>query len=338
MNTNNLQIKEKAPLILEEIKKAKSVLLHCHPSPDPDSVGSALAMKFAVEQLGTKATVIKGDSDIPQAFMHFPGANEIVMKSYWEIDQNDYDLFIVLDSDLSGVSRAKQIKELPESMTLINIDHHRTNNGLGKINITEPNYPATGQLLYDIFVEMGITITPAIAANLFIGIFSDTGGFKFDSVNPKTFEVASNLIKTYSSFSNLIAKMENSNSLDDLNFRALALDSIVEVLDKKILMSVIPYSKIQERNIPDVSISAGLISPILRTVKDHDLFIVIIEYKPNQIKVSFRTSDSDKYDVSKLAASMGGGGHKAAAGVVLNMPIEEAKSLVVSKVKELYNL
>jgi phosphoesterase RecJ-like protein len=336
MNTNNL--KEKALLILAEIKKSKSVLLHCHPSPDPDSVGSALAMKFAIEQLGSKATVIKGDSDIPEAFMHFPGAKEILMKSYWEIDPNNYDLFIIVDSDLTGVSRAKQIEELPSSMTMINIDHHRTNNGFGKINITEPSYPATGQLLYDIFVEMGINITPDIAANLFMGIFSDTGGFKYEGVNPRTFEVASNLIKAYPSFSNLIAKMENSYSLDDLNFKALALDSIVEVLDKKILMSVISYSKIQERKIPDVSISAGLISPILKTVKDHDLFIVIIEHKPNQIKVSFRTSDSNKYDVSKLSASIGGGGHKAAAGAVLNMPIEEAKSLVVSKAKELYNL
>ncbi len=336
MNTNNL--KEKALLILAEIKKSRSVLLHCHPSPDPDSVGSALAMKFAVEQLGAKATVIKGDSDIPESFMYFPGAKEILMKSFWEIDPNDHDLFIIVDSDLTGVSRLKTVTQLPESMVVINIDHHRTNNGFGKINITEPSYPATGQLLYDIFVEMGITITPEIAANLFIGIFSDTGGFKYEGVNPKTFEVASNLIKIYPLFSNLIAKMENSNSLDDLNFKALALDSITEVLDKKILMSVIPYSKIQERKIPDVSISAGLISPILKTVTNHDLFVVIIENKPNQIKVSFRTSDSQKYDVSKLAASIGGGGHKAAAGAVLNMPIEEAKSLVVSKAKELYNL
>ena len=335
---NNFQIKEKAPLILEEIKKAKSVLLHCHPSPDPDSVGSALAMKFAVEQLGIKATVIKGDSDIPQAFMHFPGANDIVMKSYWEIDQNDYDLFIVLDCDLRGVSRAKPITQLPESMTLINIDHHRTNNGLGKINITESNYPATGQLLYDVLKEMNVSITPEIAANLFIGIFSDTGGFKYEGVNSATFEVVSDLIKLYPKFSDLIAKMENSNLLTDLKFRALALNSIEEILDKKMLMSCVSYKNITENDIPDVSISAGLVSPILRTVTGYDLFASIIEPRPNEIKVSFRTSDSDKYDVSKLAASMGGGGHKAAAGVVLNMPIEQAKSLVVSKVKELYNL
>ncbi|MDP2691784.1 MAG: hypothetical protein Q8O95_05280, partial [bacterium] len=58
------EVSQKAPVILDEIKRASSILLHCHPSPDPDSVGSALAMKFALEQLGKKATVIRGDSEL----------------------------------------------------------------------------------------------------------------------------------------------------------------------------------------------------------------------------------------------------------------------------------
>src|ERR1035437_1493632 len=91
-------VKKEAPKILAAIKSANNILLHCHPSPDPDSVGSALAMKFALEQIGKKATVIKGESNTPQAFMCFPGAMDIVPKSFNEIDQNDFDLFICLDS------------------------------------------------------------------------------------------------------------------------------------------------------------------------------------------------------------------------------------------------
>src|SRR3954463_13074656 len=91
-------IQEKAPVILAEIEKASSILLHCHPSPDPDSVGSALAMKFALEQLGKKVTVIRGDSEIPQAFMHFPGAGDIQSKSFGEVDLKNFDLFIIQDS------------------------------------------------------------------------------------------------------------------------------------------------------------------------------------------------------------------------------------------------
>jgi len=338
ISTVSKQIQENAPLILAEIKKAKSVLLHCHPSPDPDSVGSALAMKFVIEQLGGKATVIKGDSDIPQAFMHFPGAKDILMKSFWEIDPSQYDLFIIVDSALSGVSRLKSVTELPEKMMVINIDHHKTNKGDGKINIVDPSYPAVAQLLYDLFIEMGIEIDPEIAANLFVGIYTDTGGFKYEGTSTRTFEVVAELVQVYPAFSKLIADMENSNTVNDIAFQGLALSLTETACDNKILLSVVPFSFIESKKIPDVSISAGMISPELRTVKGFDLFVVVIEPRPNKIKLSFRTIDSDKYDVSLLAAALGGGGHKAAAGAILDMPIEDAKALVVSKAKELYNL
>lgn len=330
-------IKEKAPLILAEIKKAKSILLHCHPSPDPDSVGSALAMKFALEQLGKKATVIKGDSEIPEAFMHFPGAKEIVMKSYWEIDPSEYDLFIIVDSSITGVSRIKPIV-LPPTMTVINIDHHRTNSGSGLISIVDPSYPAAAQLLFDIFKEMKITITPDIAANLFIGMFTDTGGFKYGGTTSATFEVAAELVRIYPNFSNLVSGMENSNTLGDMAFSGAALSSLEVVCDGEMLISVVPYSLIKEKNIPEISISAGSISSILRTVGEFDIVGALIEAQPNKIKISFRACNSDSYDVSKLAVALGGGGHKAAAGASIEMSLNDAKKLVVSKAKELYNL
>ena len=73
-------VKKLAPEILDVIKKSESILLHCHPSPDPDSVGSALAMKFALQSLGKKVTIIAGDSPVPSAFSHFPGFAEIIPK------------------------------------------------------------------------------------------------------------------------------------------------------------------------------------------------------------------------------------------------------------------
>ncbi|MFA6554648.1 MAG: DHH family phosphoesterase [Candidatus Paceibacterota bacterium] len=330
-------IKEKAPLILAEIKKAKSILLHCHPSPDPDSVGSALATKFALEQLGKKATVIKGDSEIPPAFMHFRGAKDILMKAYWEIDPTEYDLFIIVDSAISGVSRLKEVK-IPDSLKVINIDHHRTNVGDGFINIVEPSYPAVAQLLFDLFKEMNIKITPEIAENLFMGIYTDTGGFKYESVTSATFEVASELVGVCPNISRTIAKMENSNTLGDIAFQAAALSSVELTSNNKVAFSVIPYSVIQEKKIPDVSISAGMVSPVIRTIAGLEVIAVIIEARPNKIKMSFRSGNSGICDVSKLAVSLGGGGHKAAAGASIEMPLVDAKKLVVEKIKELYNL
>lgn len=337
MSTINPEIREKAEQILEAIKNANSVLLHCHPSPDPDSVGSALAMKFTVEQLGKKATVIKGDSDIPEAFMHFPGATEILMKSYWEINPSDYDLFIVVDSALEGVTRNPRIVDRPK-MKIINIDHHRTTKGDGDINIVDPTYPAVAELIFDILTCMNIAITEEIAINLFMGIFSDTGGFKYEGISPRTFETARQLVEIYPKMNKVVEKMEYSNTLYDLDFIGLALSSVQEILNGKALIVLVPYSKIIEKNIPSVSISTGIVSSMIRTVKGYCFSCVIVEAEPGQVRFRFRTSDSTKYDVSILAASIGGGGHKAASGAVLNMSIEEAKSLVETKAKELYNL
>ena len=293
-------------------------------------------MKFALAKLGKEATIIKGDSEIPEAFKHFPGASEILMKSFWEIKPVDYDLFIILDSDIGGVSRLKKV-ELPKEMMVINIDHHKTNSGQGRINIVDSTYPATAQLLFDIFRIMEVNITPEIAANLFMGIFTDTG-FKYEGTSSATFEVASILAKIYPAFPKLISIMENSNTLDDIAFRGMTLSSIESFYDDKVLLSVIPYELIREKKIPDVSVSAGSNSVLIRTVKGVEIAGVLIEPRPGRIKMSFRSGGSETCDVSRLAVALGGGGHRLAAGVDVEMSLPEAKIRVVEKIKELYNL
>ncbi len=337
-NTTTALIREKAPLILAEIQKAKSILLHCHPSPDPDSVGSALAMKFAVEQLGKRATVIKGDSDIPHAFMHFPGAKDIVMKNFLEVDASKFDLFLCLDT--AAIDRISILGpvEFPASLTVVDIDHHPTNPGFGAINLIESSYPATAQILFDLFKEWGVDITSDIAANLFVGLYTDTGGLKFASVTTHTFRVAGELVEKCPGFSRIIADMENCNTVSDMHFKGLALAALEPVLDGSIGLSTVSLDELKEKKVIDESISAGLVSSALRTVGEFDVVGALIEAEPGMVRASFRSKDANKFDVSLLAAAFGGGGHRAAAGTLIPMPLAEAKQKVVEKIKELYNL
>lgn len=331
-------IREKAPLILAEIVKAGRILLHCHPSPDPDSVGSALAMKFALEGMGKKVTVIKGDSEIPRGFMHFPGADRIVKKNFFEVDLKEFDLFIVQDSSKEEmISKIKPI-EFAANLKVIVIDHHNSNKGFGSLNLVEPSYPAVAQVLFDLFKEWNIKITHDIAADLFMGIYTDTGGFKYGGTTGRTFLIASELAKIAKDFPDIISMMENSNEPADIVFEGLALSSVETFLNGKIGLSVVSDSQMKEKNIKPINIHADGISPVLRSVAEWYVSGVLVEIEPNKVKMSFRSKDSDKYDVSKLAVALGGGGHKAASGANLNMPLAEAKALVVAKAKELYNL
>lgn len=328
--------------ILEEIKKARSILLHCHPSPDPDSVGSVLAMKFAIEQIcggEKKVTVIAGDSEIPQAFMHFPGASEIIPKNFFEIDISQFDLFIVLDSSINGISRLRpEAMTFPPSLKVINIDHHRTNTGCGSINIIDVAYPANCLILADIFKQWNIKLDSNIASNLFIGSYTDTGGFKFEGVRPETFRIAGELAEHIDDIPGLIAKMENSTTLGFLKFQAAALESITVYFGGVLALAVVPYSVIQSKGLTSEDVQVSRISSFLITVPDWNIVGCAVEGKEGEMKFSFRSSDTKIYDVSKLAAELGGGGHKAAAGLVLRLPFEEAIKKVVETAKIIYNL
>lgn len=331
-------IREKAPLILAEIKKAKSILLHCHPSPDPDSLGSSLAMKLALEGMGKKATVIAGDSVIPSEFMHFPGARDILPQNIFETDLSQFDLFIVLDTGsfdrISGIGPVV----FPTDLTVINIDHHASNPGFGAISLVESTYPAACQVLYDLFSCWNVPITPDIATDLFIGIYTDTGGFRYRATTVRTFEVASKLISIAPDFTTVISTMENSSTPEALKFRGLALNSIQTFLGGHMALSLVSNAQLVENGIPETEASTSMISPLLIRVAAWDIGGAMCELKPGLVKASFRSKDVNRFDVSKLAASLGGGGHKAAAAVVLKMPLDEAKTLVVAKAKELYNL
>jgi len=329
-------VKEKAPLVLAEINQASSILLHCHPSPDPDSVGSVLAMKFALEQLGKKVTVIKGDSDIPEAFIHFPGAEDIVKKNFFELDLKDFDLFISLDSGSPDmISRLKPII-FPKALKIVVIDHHRTNTNYGYINLVDPVYPACGQILFDLFKEWGIKLTPEIAKNLFMGMYTDTGGFKYEGTTWRTFYIAKKLTEVAPDFVALISDMENTNKPDAVFFQGLAFASIETVLGGRMAISAVSLEQLKSKNIEPHTVVSHSVSSVMRTVVGWNICASMVETELDKIKISLRTRDALKYDVSKLAVALGGGGHKAAAGVVLNMSLEEAKVLLVNKAKELY--
>ena len=332
-------VKKAAPKILAAVKASKSVLLHCHPSPDPDSVGSALAMKFALESLGKKATVIRGDSEIPQAFMHFPGAGEIIPKNFFEIDLKEFDLFIIQDS--SSIDRVSDLGEvnIPLSLPTIIIDHHKSNTSFGTVaNLVDSSYPATALILFDLFKIWKLKITPEIAANLFIGTYTDTGGFKYGGVTAEVLAVASELAKIYPTFSDLIATMENSREPDEVISIGLMLANTKTFLGGRIAIASISMEEIKSRNMAVGDLSTSWASSVLRSVIGWDIDVCCVEISPGMVKASFRTRGSEKYDLSMLAIALGGGGHRAASGATLIMPLPVAIEKIVETAKRIYNL
>ncbi len=329
-------IRAKAPEILEAVRRAESILLHCHPKPDPDSVGCALATKFVLERMGKKVTIIKGDSDIPEAFMHFPGAQDIVKQDYFETDLSKFDLFLIQDTAALNMISKKGEIVFPKNLKTVVIDHHKSNNIQADISLVEYNYPATAQILTDIFSLWNVEFDRDIAENLFAGLYTDTR-FKYPGVNTHTFEVATLLSSFIPSISKVIDPIDNSETPKSKIFKGIGLSNIEVYCGGHFAMSCITYDDIQKHKITESDIFPHTISMELNSVKEYYFSVCLIETSPDFVRASFRSQDGNKYDVSLLAANISGGGHKAAAGASIDMSLDKAKDILVKKAEEMYN-
>jgi len=323
--------------IWREVQKAKNILLILHPSPDGDSVGGNLALYHALIKIGKSVTILSGDSEYPKNLLSLPSSGKVLPKNFFQINQNDYDLLITADiSDKKQISKQGNVN-ISKKLKTITIDHHPTNSKFAKINLIDVKSPATCQIIYNLFKINKVKITKNIAACLFIGLYADTGGFKYPNTNYKTFLIAAELTKIYPSFNKLIFNLENSDQPDRLKFLSLMLASISTHLGDKVAIASIDFDTIKKNNINSDVVNGSNIANTLKSIIGWEIGISLIEIQPNLIKISFRTRDSIKYDLTKISVAIGGGGHKTAAGATIkDMPLNKAKDLLIAKICQVY--
>lgn len=328
----------KAREIKSFIDAAKKILLHCHPFPDPDSIGSVLALREFLIQNKKEVTAIIGDSDYPQSLKNLNLRNKILPLNYFQIEPDDFDLFIILDS--SSKSQISKIAEVqfPKNMKTIVIDHHTTNKGFGDINFVIKTCASTTHVLYKLFELWGAKITKDMALYLFIGLFADTGGFRYLSTTPEVFSVANDLTCINPSYHSLIFDIENSKTPLEVEMTALALSSIKKFFNDKVAFSFIPYSVVKRRNLSKEEALEGLIPDMLRSVVGWEIVASLVEFKKGETIVSLRTRNEKIFDVSKIAMAVGvgGGGHPGAAGTTVIGGIEVSKKDLLLCIERLY--
>ncbi len=315
---------------LAVIQSSHNILLHLHPKPDEDSIGSALATYHALTSLGKKATVIQGDSVLPERFAVLPGYEHIVRKSYVDIDLADFDLFIIQDCGAKTLITRKQEVVFPPHLKTIIIDHHKTNDRYADINLIDTSRASTTEFLYTLFVEWGWAITPDIAACLYAGLFGDTGGFRYQSTTLETMRVAAKLVECYPDFSKLTSALENSNRKGKIYFDALALNSLETYANDTVAIASVSYADMQKKGIVAEDSDNNTIANMFLTVKEWKVGIMLTEKSIGEIGINLRSKDD--VDVSLIAQKLGGGGHKNASGARLMMSLEDAKKKVIEAI------
>ncbi len=324
--------------IWKQIDHSKKILLHFHPGPDGDCIGSSLAFYHVLKNMGKDVVLIQGDNQVPKNFFSIPGIDKVQSQNIFQIDLEQFDLFIINDSSsIKQITRLGDLK-FPKKLNTIVVDHHLSSEKFAKTNLVLPKYPATCQILFDLFQLRKIKITPKIAACLFIGLYTDTGGFKYSNTSYKTLAIASTLTKIYPKFTQLIFDVENNDEPDRLKFISTLLSSIEHHYSDRVAIASISYDQIQALKFsPQTLNNYSEIPNMLKSVVGWDIGMALLEIQPNTVKISLRTRDSKIYDLSKIAlATKAGGGHRAAAGATLNQSLDDAKKTILGIIKKQY--
>lgn len=320
--------------IWREIDQAKRVLLTFHPKPDPDSVGSCLGLASALRQLGHEVTVIKGDSPLPDFVSILPGYERIVPKTIWEVAPDEIDLFLVLD--LSRLDRLTDKPDftLPSAWRVVCLDHHQGSTLMTNASLIETTASATAVLVYDLLKFRGVELSHDIAANLLIGIYGDTGSYRYARVDSALLAKASDLLKFVPDYPQLVFALENNLTPEAIRFEALALAKVET--HGGLALSAVSFTDLTAAQLTSKHNQSSYIANKLKSVNIWLIGACLVEESPNFVRISLRTRDAAKYDLAKLAEGLGGGGHKAAAGAAIKAPLPEAKKMVLAAVQKLY--
>ena len=331
----NNDIETIAPLILEAIKSSKKILLHCHPSADADSAGSVLAMTMALKKLGKVVVPIMGDSKLSRNLLQLPKHELLVEKNYIQINPDEFDLFIIQDS--SAPDFVSQLGEVvfPKTMKTVVIDHHVSNQGFGDINLVMNKYSSTCQVLYKLFTLWNVEIDPDMALCLFLGIYADTGGFKYQNTSSETLLTASKLVEINPNFQESIFQMQNNRDPQEIEFMGMALSSVKTYFSGNVAIAGVTMDEIIKHGLLKENTHGGIADTLI-SVTEWNIGVNIVEIEPNVVIAGFRTRDENVYDVSKIAKALGGGGHKAASGAKIRLPLEKAREKILETIKDFY--
>ena len=305
--------------IADVIRSHDRFLLTTHENPDGDALGSLLAANLAFDQLGKDAVMyLAGAVPLPGEYGFMALAD---LRRELPDDASER---VVLALDCANERRLGPDPSFLERAPLvIDIDHHHDNTRFGGISLVAGDASSTGEILADLFVELGVTITPAIAESLYIAIVTDTGRFQYQNTTPKTLRLAADLVEAGADVHRVFQGVYENVAFAKLKLLAKALERAQVHEGGCLIVSVLLRSDFEDAGAEE-PFSEGIIDH-LRAVEGADM-VALIREPPTQNgptrRVSLR-STAEYLDVSAIARKSAGGGHRQAAGFSSEQPVDE---------------
>lgn len=313
--------------VLSALRKHKSFLISTHVNPDPDALGSELSMSIFLRALGKNVHIVN-EEPAPQRLAFLPQARWI--KGYAQSRNIVCDAAIILDC--GELDRIGKVQKLISADTfVINIDHHVTNDSFGDLNLVEPKASSTVEVLYLLFKEAGHALTKDLAFNLYVGLMTDTGSFRFENTTAQTHAICADLMRFGFSVTDIYRKVYASIPYKDLK-EFTKLISYFDVFYGGRVVCVELSRKILARFSEQFDLR-DTIFQFLRAMHGVDVFVIFTEVGHEKTRINLRSSS--KFDVAKLASDFSGGGHKRASGCSIDKGMKEARQIFLGRIGKL---
>jgi bifunctional oligoribonuclease and PAP phosphatase NrnA len=311
--------------IRDAILSRRRFLITSHARPDGDSIGSQLAMAFALRDLGREVVIVNRDEP-PAHYLDFPGVDEILIAAAVDPALGAFDALIVMEcGDLSRPAVAGL-----DRFFAINIDHHVGNSMYGALNWFDQSASACGELVLELVDALGVPLSAEIATHIYLAILTDTGSFHHSNITPRTFDICRRCTEAGVNPAAMARRVFDSNSYGKLKLIGALLNSMQLADGGRLAIMRLDPGMLESAE-STLNDTEGLINLPL-TAREIQAVVFFKALEPGEVRISLRS----KYDVDvrAVAVKYGGGGHTNAAGFTLRGPEDQVRAQVIDDVIE----
>ena len=306
-------MRSEVPAARQLLDGATQIAVVGHERPDGDSVGSMLALCLSLRERGKQARPVLAGG-LPGRYGFLPGAEEVQRR----MPEGETLVVTVDAADLDRIG-------FPEVAHVdINFDHHPSNTRYAAVNLVDPDAPTTTALIYRLAPDLGLPITPAVAANLLAGLITDTIGFRTPNVTPETLRLAAALIEAGANLERAYRKALVERSFLAVRYWGQGLSKLEH--QGELVWTSLSLADRKSVGYPGPD-DADLVE-ILTSIQEAQVALVFVEQSESQVKVSWRGRPG--VDVARIAAQFKGGGHTLAAGATIRGTLQSVMDEVLA--------
>ncbi|MEN3271642.1 MAG: bifunctional oligoribonuclease and phosphatase NrnA [Actinomycetota bacterium] len=303
--------------VVEELQQAGKLLITTHENPDGDALGSLLAFDEMMRALGKDTLMFMSASNfpLPHEYQHLP------LDGVRNEPPADMDERTAVFLDCGNIDRMPVDFLQREGQHIVNIDHHHDNTCFGTVNLVVGDASCTAEILWELSHALGVEITPSMAHALYIALITDTGRFMYENTGARSHVMAAELIEAGVDVAGVYRQLYQDLPFPRLQLLARALNAVERFDDGRLTVAHLTRADFGETGAVE-SDSEGVVDH-LRSVADTKVAALVRELLDRDArKVSLRSTDG-QVDVSVIARSLGGGGHRQAAGATTEIPFEQ---------------